>query len=325
MFFANCQRKYKASDREEEFEKIRAEYAKVVEDANEKVQIAEECYGLVDRYLRKLDEELLKFKCELEADNRGITEILEKQSLEMDAPSSSTSMAHQFSKENRLPKKHKKSNNSVGPSDFSMLTPSSSSIKMEYDPSFGTSSMASGFATLPTQPSTLPLQHMGAGGNAIAVAASQAIAATQQLSGRRSSSLKASFEAINLGVQANEFSIGRELAGAAQVALASTSFDSQHKKSKSKKSSSAASTSHEMVNSPGGGYLDVLGSQDSSNNSYGAGTDQDWSFDPNEPRYCVCNQVSYGDMVACDNDVCYSIFFLLQDVKFVAKAILAST
>lgn len=27
----------------------------------------------------------------------------------------------------------------------------------------------------------------------------------------------------------------------------------------------------------------------------------DWSYDPNEPRYCICNQVSYGDMVACDN------------------------
>lgn len=27
----------------------------------------------------------------------------------------------------------------------------------------------------------------------------------------------------------------------------------------------------------------------------------DWTYDPNEPRYCTCNQVSYGDMVACDN------------------------
>lgn len=27
----------------------------------------------------------------------------------------------------------------------------------------------------------------------------------------------------------------------------------------------------------------------------------DWTYDPNEPRYCLCNQVSYGDMVACDN------------------------
>lgn len=33
-----------------------------------------------------------------------------------------------------------------------------------------------------------------------------------------------------------------------------------------------------------------------------AGLDQDWNYDPNEPRYCLCNQVSYGDMVACDNE-----------------------
>lgn len=24
--------------------------------------------------------------------------------------------------------------------------------------------------------------------------------------------------------------------------------------------------------------------------------------DPNEPRYCICNQVSFGDMVACDGE-----------------------
>lgn len=27
----------------------------------------------------------------------------------------------------------------------------------------------------------------------------------------------------------------------------------------------------------------------------------EWAPDPDEPRYCLCNQVSYGDMVACDN------------------------
>ena len=29
--------------------------------------------------------------------------------------------------------------------------------------------------------------------------------------------------------------------------------------------------------------------------------DEGWNYDPSEPRYCNCNQVSYGDMVACDN------------------------
>lgn len=37
---------------------------------------------------------------------------------------------------------------------------------------------------------------------------------------------------------------------------------------------------------------------------------EDWNYDPSEPRYCVCNQVSYGDMVACDNeDVRRSFFY----------------
>lgn len=40
----------------------------------------------VDRYLRRLDQELQKFKMELEADNAGITEVLEKRSLELDNP-----------------------------------------------------------------------------------------------------------------------------------------------------------------------------------------------------------------------------------------------
>merc|ERR1712025_988881 len=71
------------------------------------------------------------------------------------------------------------------------------------------------------------LQHIGTGSNAIAAAASQAIAATQQLTGRRTSSLKASFEAINLGMQSHEFSIGRELAGAAGIGAAASSSSSQ--------------------------------------------------------------------------------------------------
>lgn len=44
-------------------------------------------------------------------------------------------------------------------------------------------------------------------------------------------------------------------------------------------------------------------------------TDGDWSYDPNEPRYCVCNQVSYGDMVACDNEA-VSIPFSLAKTLF---------
>lgn len=30
--------------------------------------------------------------------------------------------------------------------------------------------------------------------------------------------------------------------------------------------------------------------------------DLDLPVDPNEPTYCICNQVSYGEMIACDNN-----------------------
>ncbi|SAL98311.1 hypothetical protein [Absidia glauca] len=33
------------------------------------------------------------------------------------------------------------------------------------------------------------------------------------------------------------------------------------------------------------------------------------AIDPNEPRYCYCNQVSFGDMVACDGENCDKEWF----------------
>jgi len=27
------------------------------------------------------------------------------------------------------------------------------------------------------------------------------------------------------------------------------------------------------------------------------GSDQEWNYDPNEPRYCVCNQVGWRDLL----------------------------
>lgn len=45
---------------------------------DEKIALANNLADLVGKYYRRLDQELHKFKMELEADNMGITEILEK-------------------------------------------------------------------------------------------------------------------------------------------------------------------------------------------------------------------------------------------------------
>lgn len=45
--------------------------------------------------------------------------------------------------------------------------------------------------------------------------------------GRRTASLKASYEAINTGVHVHEFGIGREIAGAAHTALQALHHDNK--------------------------------------------------------------------------------------------------
>eukprot|EP00088_Acartia_fossae_P020946 TRINITY_DN2243_c1_g1_i4.p1 TRINITY_DN2243_c1_g1~~TRINITY_DN2243_c1_g1_i4.p1 ORF type:complete len:457 (-),score=120.06 TRINITY_DN2243_c1_g1_i4:180-1550(-) len=369
--------KMSATQREDEFKKIKADYEKVIDESNEKIHIAEDCYGLVDRYLRKLDQELLKFQLELEADNRGITEILEKKSLEMDAQSSNR--PSMYMKENRIPKRPKQSAFNTTLERISRR----------------------GDENLAAQPSTFPLEQMGAGSTAIAAAASQALAATHYnvQTGRRSNSLKASFEAISQGLAMKDLSIGQELASAATSALAATAASSssvggvadstsggppsslshhhqnphhhQNKKQKLKHKNSAASsnsggisansatpstastavlsgafggslTGLDMLGGGSGGAGSLLDDMDAATasglldgasatlmgGSGGAGlagnlsfdpaagmgpvtpggnsqgSDQEWNYDPNEPRYCICNQVSYGDMVACDNEDC---------------------
>lgn len=36
----------------------------------------------------------------------------------------------------------------------------------------------------------------------------------------------------------------------------------------------------------------------------------DMPVDPNEPTYCLCHQVSYGEMIGCDNPDVSLIYFL---------------
>jgi len=33
-------------------------------------------------------------------------------------------------------------------------------------------------------------------------------------------------------------------------------------------------------------------------------------IDPNEPTYCICDRVSFGAMIACDNDDVSFVFFV---------------
>ncbi|VDO99827.1 unnamed protein product [Soboliphyme baturini] len=65
-------------ERNKFYDKIKEEFRKILEDADEKVNLATSMYDLVRRYLAKLDMEIAKFKLEVESDNPGITELIEQ-------------------------------------------------------------------------------------------------------------------------------------------------------------------------------------------------------------------------------------------------------
>lgn len=44
------------------------------------------------------------------------------------------------------------------------------------------------------------------------------------------------------------------------------------------------------------------------------GDEEDDEINPDEPRYCYCNGVSYGEMVGCDSDTCEREWFHLECV-----------
>ncbi|VVC95138.1 unnamed protein product [Leptidea sinapis] len=43
------------------------------------------------------------------------------------------------------------------------------------------------------------------------------------------------------------------------------------------------------------------------------------AIDPDEPRYCLCDQISFGEMILCDNDLCPIEWFHFSCVSLSIK------
>lgn len=48
----------------------------------------------------------------------------------------------------------------------------------------------------------------------------------------------------------------------------------------------------------------------------------DMPVDPNEPTYCLCHQVSYGEMIGCDNPDVSPMYYYLPLISFKMKYLL---
>nr|XP_035965017.1 inhibitor of growth protein 3 [Halichoerus grypus] len=323
-FFMNA-KKNKPEWREEQMASIKKDYYKALEDADEKVQLANQIYDLVDRHLRKLDQELAKFKMELEADNAGITEILERRSLELDTPSQPVNNHHAHShtpveKRKYNPTSHHTTTDHIPEKKFkseALLSTLTSDASKENTlgcrNNNSTASSNNAYNVNSSQPLAsynIGSLSSGTGAGAITMAAAQAVQATAQMKeGRRTSSLKASYEAFkNNDFQlGKEFSMPREAAGySSSSALmttltqnaSSSAADSRsgrksknNNKSSSQQSSSSSSSSSLSSCSSSSTVVQEISQQTTVVPESDSNSQVDWTYDPNEPRYCICNQV----------------------------------
>jgi hypothetical protein len=61
-----------------EYDKLVERHQQLIQSTTTKISLAAESHDIVERYYKKLENDLNKFKMELEADYSGITETLEK-------------------------------------------------------------------------------------------------------------------------------------------------------------------------------------------------------------------------------------------------------
>jgi len=47
--------------------------------------------------------------------------------------------------------------------------------------------------------------------------------------------------------------------------------------------------------------------------------EEEMQVDPDEPTYCLCDQISYGEMIMCDNDLCPYEWFHFSCVSLGVK------
>ncbi|XP_076801115.1 inhibitor of growth protein 3-like isoform X2 [Clavelina lepadiformis] len=359
QLFNKCMlKKGKFPGADQVYEEIRSEYYKTLEDADEKVQLANQIYDLVDRHLRKLDQELSKFKMELEADNAGITEILEQRSLELDNPTSQQRSGGHSSRERRRQSLHPSSssssivslvtNNGDGPPPEKLLKTeliSEVEFRSQLQPSdnntlsnYSDNSLHSWPADTDVNTSSIMLPNqldfveedtaVEVKTNSLLDVQEQKVIhanASQSQINRQISSNKSTNENCRNsetvmrvheldGINLDSLDTSGE--HVSDSSLSSTP-SALHRPSRTKKQTSKAAAwvqermqaearleqrkKDHLPSNPNSADIseETVGGDANNENST-----VEWNYDPNEPRYCICNQVSYGEMVGCDNDKC---------------------
>ncbi|KAL5236666.1 hypothetical protein ACI65C_004076 [Semiaphis heraclei] len=268
-----------SDDLNDNFKTIMKEGDKALKRSDSKLQIAKDMQKLVSKYINRLDLELQGFKTELEADKSGITELIEKRILDSDQSNTSNHKENDHETNKYIFGETEDKNNisSIDQKPIEVVSDASSSEEL-------VSYFQPDTNPVNSQVAPFPLSFtMGADCSTISAVVSEAIVSSQKLScERKSPSLIASFDAINndqitdkSGFLSKAFSNNKEIS---EIIKSSSNQAKKNKKLR----------------------RGIICKQIS--------TDEE-SIDPNEPRYCLCNQVAFGTMVACDNKKCTTEWF----------------
>jgi len=327
-FFADAARKSnKPETTEEEYKSIHKCYDQALDNAEEKVSMANQIYDLVERHLRKLDQELTRFKMELEADCSGITEILERRSMVYNEDTSLDLLynaKYNHSANNEATQRRKfgdferlstaaLTNGSADKTFTNIYSPLGVTYPLPQSPVLPSTSSQPGTLLKTATPgqkassllgskplNTDSLKEQGRG----VQASLKAMTAAQKKAEQLGNSLSMSgLLTASSSKQTSNSSSYIDVTGNNYLPTSSSSSTSSLKQSsiqnRNQKSAAGRRAQKTVASASSHSQTNIV----SSEKTYPPPS-LDWVPDPNEPTYCLCNQVSYGEMVGCDNPSC---------------------
>lgn len=84
-------------------------------------------------------------------------------------------------------------------------------------------------------------------------------------------------------------------------------------------SGAAAAGALAVSGGSGGAGTSAMGMHSSGRDMRDDTPPQEDTIDPDEPTYCLCDQISFGEMILCDNDLCPIEWFHFSCVSLVSK------
>jgi len=264
-------------------------FKSALQDGQEKVALATQTYDMVDRHVRRLDDDLEKFERELSnarvgSSDRATAGSKRKPTVTRNATRSTTAPTisaveprPKRAKTNREELMDQLNNNAASDKDQVQSSPPASSTPVKRNSSIKSGSGKDGNKEKDGKD----------GGSNTAVVSKPATRVGERVGARRARDISTSKEAP--AVASSKQDEDQVMAEAGKDDEEDTAEVGDEKAAEASSSLDSKSISQQ---------------QQQPNRAVIVKPPIELPVDPNEPTYCVCQQVSFGEMIACDNEDC---------------------